>query len=366
MAVSVDRPTTARVLSVAIRADASVAIGSGHVMRCAALATALRSRGAAVVFVCRSAPGDLLAWLDSAGFAVRALAPAVTGWEEDDAAATRAALAGIDPDWLIVDHYQLDARWEQSMRPAAGRILAIDDLADRPHECDVLLDQNLYLDSAARYAGRVPAACTRLLGPGYALLRPQFRRARALVKKRPSEVGRILLAFGGSDAGNETAKALRAIRLLDRSAMQVDVVVGAANPHRAALEQYCRTLHNVVLHCQVDDMARLMLGADLCVGAGGSTSWERCCVGLPTLAVAIAANQVEAARTLGKLGYVRFLGSADQISEQDIAQALVRAIADGAALQAMAQHGMKLVDGEGASRVAAFLAALCMQEQLNE
>jgi UDP-2,4-diacetamido-2,4,6-trideoxy-beta-L-altropyranose hydrolase len=346
----------ARMLSVAIRADASVEIGSGHVMRCAALATALRARGAAVVFVCRGEPGDLLAWLDSAGFAVRRLAPSVAGWEED-AAATRAALAGINPDWLIVDHYQLDARWEQSMRPAAGSIMAIDDLADRPHDCDLLLDQNLYLDSAARYAGRVPAGCTRLLGPGYALLRPQFRSARAHVRTRASEVGRVLLAFGGSDAGNETAKALRAIRLLDRPGVQIDVVVGAANPHRAMLNKYCHALHGVALHCQVDDMARLMLRADLCIGAGGSTSWERCCVGLPTLAVAIAANQVEAARTLDQLGYVRFLGSADRVSEQEIAQALAQAMDDGAALQAMAQHGMKLVDGEGASRVAAILAA---------
>lgn len=345
-------------MRIAFRTDASTGIGMGHVMRCAALAGQLRAQGAAIVFVCRAAPGSAIGWLAEAGFEVCVLpacADALPADWDTDAAATRAALTGFAPDWLVVDHYQLDARWEQSMRPLAARIMAIDDLADRPHLCELLLDQNLYADGAVRYAERVPAGCVYLLGPRYALLRRQFGLARSRVRVRDGRVGRILLTFGGSDAGNETAKALQAIALLDRPDIRVDVVVGSANPHRAELARCCASQAGVALHCQVEDMAQLMLDADLCVGAGGSSSWERCCVGLPGLIVAIAANQFEAARTLDRLGYQQFLGSADQVCAQAIAQALRQALDDPASLQAMAQRGMQLVHGDGAARVAALL-----------
>jgi UDP-2,4-diacetamido-2,4,6-trideoxy-beta-L-altropyranose hydrolase len=348
----------AGMMQIAFRTDASTRIGMGHVMRCAALAEQLRANGADIVFVCRAEPGGAAAWLSEAGYVVREL-PAGAGaidWRAD-AEATRAVLAGMAPDWLIVDHYQLDARWEQSLFGSAGRIMVIDDLADRPHLCDLLLDQNLYAGGAVRYDARVPAHCTRLLGPRYALLRPQFRLARGRIRARGGRVGRILLAFGGSDPGNESAKALQAISLLGRPDILVDLVVGRANPHRQQLEQLCGTLPGVAFHCQVDDMARIMLDADLCVGAGGSTTWERCCMGVPSLVVAVADNQAEAARTLDSLGYLQFLGMAEQVSAQAIAAALAEALSAPGGLQAMAQRGRQLVDGDGALRVAAILGS---------
>jgi UDP-2,4-diacetamido-2,4,6-trideoxy-beta-L-altropyranose hydrolase len=346
-------------MQIAIRADASTSIGMGHIVRCMALAEQLRAGGAQIVFVCQSGPGSAGGWLADAGYRVLEL-PAAGGaidWHAD-AEGTRCALAGLELDWLIVDHYQLDARWENSLRRTGARIMVIDDLADRPHWCDLLLDQNLYQDGAVRYDARVPTHCKRLLGPRYALLRPQFLLARQRQRARDGKVGRVLLAFGGSDPGNETAKALQAISLLERRDLLVDVVVGRANPHRLELEQLCSAMPGVAFHCQVDDMAQLMLEADLCIGAGGSTTWERCCLGVASLIVAVADNQVEAARTLADQGYLQYLGLAERVGAQDIAHATAQLVADPGRLQAMAQRGMQLVDGNGAARVAAELVSV--------
>jgi UDP-2,4-diacetamido-2,4,6-trideoxy-beta-L-altropyranose hydrolase len=284
--------------------------------------------------------------------------PAAAGWQED-AVRVGALLADEPADWIVVDHYGLDARWEGQLR-AHARVMAIDDLANRPHACDLLLDQNLYDDQATRYDGLVQPGCERLLGPAYALLRPQFAAARAQRRAHAGQVQRVLVCFGGSDPGNETAKALDALAMLD-SGMAADVVVGAGNPHWRSIEQRCSQLPWATFHMQVEDMAALMLEADLCVGAGGSMSWERCCVGLPGILLAVADNQVQAMRTLARHGCVRFLGMAEQVSAGQLAQAVSELMRNPGQLVALAERGLQLVDGEGTARVAARLAA--MQEE---
>jgi UDP-2,4-diacetamido-2,4,6-trideoxy-beta-L-altropyranose hydrolase len=340
---------------VAIRADASVLLGSGHVMRCAALGEALRAHGAQVIFICCEGDGDMAGWLVAAGFAVRRLAPDAGGWQ-DDAAATVAALASLKPDWLIVDHYWLDARWERQLAAHAGKILAIDDLANRPHACNVLLDQNFYPDAASRYEPYLTPDCLRLLGPGYALLRGEFGQAYARRRVRDGVVRRILCFFGGADAGNATGMALDALALLARPDIAVDVVIGAANPWRERIERQCGALPQARFHRQVSNMAELMQAADLCIGAGGSSSWERCCLGLPSVVLAVADNQVEVARALSDHGCLNYLGRAAEVTAASLAQALSDLLRDAAALGAMAERSATLVDAQGSERVAQLLA----------
>lgn len=292
-------------MKVAFRADASAAIGTGHAMRCRALEAALAARGGVAV-----APGEAC-------------------------------------DWLVVDNYSLDEKWERAQRPRAAKIAAIDDLADRRHDCDLLLDQNYFPHAAQRYDGLVPERCRRLLGPRYALLRDEFSRQRRSLPERTGQARRVLVSFGGVDAGNETA---RVVALLKDFGVAADVVVGEANPHAAALARQCAE-SGFAFHRQASNMAELMARADLAIGAGGSSTWERCCLGLPTLQVAIAANQVALSQALALEGVVTYLGAS-------VTAAAIRdALANPAKLRAQSRKMMALVDGEGAKRVAAALFA---------
>lgn len=339
-------------MRIAIRADASVDIGTGHVMRCLALADALRSAGAEIVFVCREQEGDLCGLIATREFEVLRLAAGGAQDWQADAAQTVDAVTARWPraDWLVVDHYRLDERWERSMRPAAARIMAIDDLADRRHDCELLVDQNLSRDMDKRYKEWVPERTHLLLGPKHALLRAEFAAARAACRHREGALRRILVFFGGSDAGNETAKALEGIRLFGRPDIAVDVVIGATNPHYEKIAGLCAALPNATLHRQANNMAELMTAADLALGGGGITTWERCCLGLPALITILADNQRELTHAVTDYGAAVNLGRAEELTVVDYRQAL-EAITPSR-LARMAQRGAELVDGEGCARVA--------------
>jgi UDP-2,4-diacetamido-2,4,6-trideoxy-beta-L-altropyranose hydrolase len=352
-------------MDVVFRTDASLQIGTGHVMRCLTLAEGLRAAGAAVSFICREHAGHLCELIAARGYPLHRLpAPAASappeagapahghwlglGWQQD-AADTAAALPGR-PDWLVIDHYALDARWEQALRPAAARIMVIDDLADRPHDCDLLLDQNLAPQMDGRYDGLLPPAAVRLLGPHYALLRPEFAAARAALRARDGQVRRLFLFIGGADPDNHTGRALQAVASLQRPALAVDVVIGGANPHHAALAEQCATLPGARLHRGVDNMAELMAAADLAIGAGGGAMWERACVGLPSLVIAAAENQQSGSTAMARQGRVLYLGDAEN-ALQALPAALQTACAAPELLGHLEQGSLALVDGRGAGRV---------------
>lgn len=356
-------------MRVALRTDASGHIGTGHLMRCLTLADALRAGGARTRFVCRPLPAGLGALVTGRGHELASLPPGSdavpappdpphAGWlgatQADDAEATLAALAGEGAwDWLVVDHYALDARWEARLRSAARRILAIDDLADRRHDCDALLDQNFYADGAARYEGLVPGQCLRLLGPRHALLRPEFGAARARLRERGEAVTRLLVFFGGIDARNLTGAALDALDTLGLDA-DIDVVIGAAHPQRAALEARCAARPRTTLHVQAANMAELIAAADVGIGAAGVATWERCALGLPALAFAVAANQQALWRDAAREGLL--LGPAIDASDRSALALQLRALVDNPALRAhLARRGLETVDALGAARVARVL-----------
>lgn len=343
---------------VSFRVDASASIGTGHAMRCLCLADELRGRGAEVHFVCRSLQGDLNAFIEGKGFPVHIL----SGPSADasaDAAETAIALAEVllaaqKLDWLILDHYGLDASWSRKLSASARRILVIDDLADRPHFCDCLLDQNLYLRQTGRYEGLLPPGCVEILGPQFALLRPEFREARKRRLPHTGIIRKVLLFFGGSDPSNETSKALQAMRMLDLPDLEVDVVVGSSNPHRHDVEARCAEMPNTAFHCQVSNMAELMAKADFSFGAAGSSTWERCCVGLPSAVVVLADNQELLAHDTHALGIVLNLGWVHALEPRDYVQAFRSLTPES--IRKMSADGLSTTDGMGAVKVAELLS----------
>jgi UDP-2,4-diacetamido-2,4,6-trideoxy-beta-L-altropyranose hydrolase len=309
-------------MQVLVRCDASTEIGSGHVIRCLTLADALADKGARVSFVCRRLPGELSLLIERRGYSVRLIEAHC--WQDDAEMTGQSAAVPGGVDWLIVDHYGLDARFEQRLRSLAARVLVIDDLADRPHDCELLLDQNLCGNLQERYHGLVPATCKTLLGPRFALLRPEFRRARRTLRARRGELQRLLISFGGSDQSNETAKALAAWDLLADPGLLLDVVVGASNPHAAAVQAACAARPGCHFHNQVDNMAELMSRADLAIGSGGSTTWERCYLGLPSLTVVVAPNQLELTEAVAATGAAWNLGRHADLSPRVLAERITR------------------------------------------
>lgn len=291
-------------MNIAIRVDASLQIGSGHVMRCLTLADALKQHGVQIRFICRSLPDYLKDRLKVQGHELIILKPAShelshdnlshSHWlgcsQSSDAQASLEVLSDRTWEWLIVDHYALDSRWESTLRQSAQRILVIDDIADRQHDCDILLDQNFYADMGTRYRDKVPSHCRLLLGPRYAMLRDEFCLLREQLKPRKGPVNRILVFFGGVDAGNYTGQTIDVLTDTMRDGLLVDVVVGMQHPFREQIVASCRE-QGFTCYVQTSRIAELMATADLAIGAGGSATWERCCLGLPTIAFSTADNQ---------------------------------------------------------------------------
>ena len=354
------------------RCDASLAIGSGHVMRCRTLARELQRRGAAITFICQRQPGDLIALLRHEfpvvalpaqplaaceGLKGRALYGAWLGHSQaQDVAQCLEALqeAGItSASWLVVDHYGLDASWESQLlsglaSEAPPRLLVIDDLADRQHLADVLLDQNFFgYGTEPRYQGLVPPGCLQLLGPHYALLGPEYAQLHPLMPAR-TELRRVLVFFGGVDPSNLTAQALEALMAPELAHLTVDVVLGSQSPHRQAVAELVARRPHTSLHAALPSLAGLISRADLAIGAGGATTWERACLGLPSIVVAIAANQKPFSEALDQAGYLQLLGEATSITPRQILSALLARCMEPLQFHASAA----LTDGWGAPRLA--------------
>lgn len=314
-------------MKVVFRVDSSLQIGSGHLMRCLTLAEWLKKENDAdVYFVMRALSGNLIDLVKQKKFSVLELPQAgsctalsgyakwLTVTQEQDAAETIASMKAIGTlDVLVIDSYAIDIKWESILRPHVKKIMVIDDLANRKHDCDILLDQNEYLNKDKRYEGLLPQNCKLLLGARYAILREEFYKAREKMRLRDGKIKNILVFFGGSDPSNETLKALKAIVLLQRQDIRVNVIVGQSNPNKEAIENFCKK-NNMYYFCQIDNMAEFMNQADLAIGAGGTVTWERCFLGLPALVIAIAENQVELTVNCASKGILVFLGDKSKVT----------------------------------------------------
>jgi UDP-2,4-diacetamido-2,4,6-trideoxy-beta-L-altropyranose hydrolase len=340
----------ARPLTIVVRADASSEIGTGHVLRNLGLADELRARGHTVLFVCSSAPGHLIELVRSRGYRCEALPPGIDISEDARLTTAAATRLGRPVDWLIVDHYGLDARWEQIARRVARRLFVIDDLADRPHEGDVLLDSAHDESVADLYRRLVPPTTKLLLGPRYILLRREFF-SRPHAPRLPAAVRRILVTFGGNDPLNMTGLALRALAQPVFAPLVIDVTLGLSNPRLEEVRKQAQAIANVTVYVQHPEPSKLMAQADLCLGAGGTTTWERCYLGLPTLIVVLAENQQDFAEACDRLGVVRYIGRGEMLSADDLRNAVVSAMDDSSWRVASSAAGQALVDGKGISRV---------------
>ncbi len=331
-------------MKIAFRTDASIAIGTGHVMRCLTLAEELRDKGAALAFISRELSGHACDMIAEKGYPVYRLPVNGADWIQD-VQETSGAIAewGTPLSWLIVDHYGIDRRWEEKLRPLVDKIMVIDDLANRPHECAMLLDQNLHHDTNNRYNGLLPAGCTTLLGPGYALLRREFREALNTLRLRDGSIRRILVFLGGSDQTNETGKVLDALQNLHRPDITVDVVIGSSNPNKSLVRQACAKLPGTTCLEQVSNMAELMANADLAIGAGGTATWERCFLGLPSVSIVIADNQREITEAVAASGATLNLGHANGIGPEQIAEAIRALIADRSRCKIMGKKAFQIM-----------------------
>lgn len=347
------------------RADASQLIGAGHVMRCMALADELAKRGANVHFVCREFHGHLAEQLTAQGHKVHLLRPK----SEDTQSTQHASWLGADqttdvqetleiivsigtPDWVIADHYGIDAVWHGLVRQRARRLLVIDDLADRDYECDLLVDVTLNRKKK-EYQGRVPEETRLLLGPAYSLLRPQFIENRKLALEKRTQfqgVNRILVSMGGSDPLNATGFVLQALNRT-RQGLKVDVVLGKHAPHISEVKKLIQKRgNNVVVHHDVRNMAELMLSADVAIGTPSTTALERCCLGLPSIVITTEVNQYDTAKSLHKSGAVKSVGRLDELAPETLVDSLFALVTNKDDWFAMSHQAASLCDGQGVSR----------------
>jgi len=352
-------------------------------MRCLTLAEGLAARGADCHFICREHEGNLNKLIRSMGYLVYALpapvqpvvaaSPSVDAgslaepsghqhWlgvtQEKDADDCTAIVARLHPDWLIVDHYSFDTSWEAALKPYYGRLMVIDDLADRPHISDLLLDQT-FGRGPHDYEGLLPAGCQLLCGSQYALLRPEFvdLRSYSLHRRAAPQLRELLITLGGVDKDNITGQVLEALRACPLPAdCRITVVMGPTSPWLSEVERQARLLPwPAHVRFGVNNMAELMAKADLAIGAAGATSWERCCLGLPTILLVLAENQQHVARSLAQAG------AAYPLAVQEIVQRLpsmlTSLLEDLEALKIISRSAAQITDGRGTATVINFLEA---------
>ena len=362
-------------MNIAFRADASNKIGSGHVMRCLALADELRRAGHQCLFVCREHTGNLGKLITDKGY-ILVLLPSLRDevtrsansrlkqydewlgvpWDED-ARQTKEAVARYDLDWLVVDHYALDAKWERAIYDTCKKVMVIDDLANRSHECDLLLDQNLGR-SEDHSQSLVPVRCLSLVGPRFALLRPEFAslRRQSLERRARPVLKRILISLGGGDQANVTAQLLDGLSVSALpTTTELDIVMGASAPFLEEIRSKAEALpFAATVSVNVTDMAERMHLADLSIGAAGGTSWERCCMGVPSIIVVLAENQRAGAEALVAANTALCLDGNDIAAE--LAERIGQLIPNTERITSLSLNAAQVCDGKGAIRVANLLA----------
>ncbi|WP_157670894.1 UDP-2,4-diacetamido-2,4,6-trideoxy-beta-L-altropyranose hydrolase [Chitinibacter sp. GC72] len=342
-------------MKVLIRADASSTIGAGHVMRCLTLAAALRKCHVEVTFACADLAGHIIDTVYASGFEVVSLHGL---YPLDWQAEVQELQTKLDVvfDWLIVDHYQLDWEWERAIRHLARRIMVIDDLCNRRHDADILLDQNLCA-TPQLYQRWLSKSCRLLLGARFVLLRPEFAEFKVAIKP---ELTRIVVNFGAADPSRELFKVMDALQ--DCEQFTVDFIAGCSNSAWSELQQRVGLSPRWRLHQHIEHLAQFIAEADLFIGAAGSSSWERALIGLPSICIAVADNQVKPAQVMQDRGMHVYLGESRAVSAKVIQQHLLALTLTQR--QSLSTTSIAAIDAHGVERVVAALMQFELQIRL--
>lgn len=354
-------------MKIVFRVDSSGLIGSGHFFRCKTLATELRKKGVDIHFVVRDLDGNLSSVLQEDAFRVSLLtAPEeltenngvknqYSSWltvsQRTDALETINVLDDLKYDWLIIDHYSLDIEWEMILKPYVKKILVIDDLQGKRHYCDLFLNQNFSLPGEDRFGSDLPEHAIKILGPSYALLRPEYREYRKKKRVRNNITKKIFVFMGGSDNVNATSLVLRVLSLPEFAHIELDLVIGASNTHKAEITDLAEMRGSTNIHLPRAHLADLMSGADLAIGGSGGTTWERCCLGLPSLSIGVSNDQGPIAEALDEAGIVCYLGMLKDVTISSLSKKISAVLSDSSKLREMSNRSLELVDGLGVDRI---------------
>ena len=346
-----------------IRADANVSMGTGHVMRCLALAQAWQDSGGRSTFAMAESTPSLERRLREEGIEVERLE--VSAGTAEDAGETGSIASRKNAEWIVVDGYQFGSAYQSSIKKAGFKLLFMDDHAHAgPYSADLVLNQNLHA-SRGLYAER-DRSTQLLLGPRYAMLRREFRQWRNW-RREIAPVGRkILVTMGGSDPDNLTARVIAAIQQVSNPNLETTVLVGGSNPHLRSMEELIRRQKAPMrLLIDTSNISEWMTWADVAVAGAGTTFWEMCFLGLPSLLIALAPNQESVADTAGRMGIACNLGKQGEVSAATIAEKLAALLNSENCRMKQSGSGRKLVDGRGAGRVVAFLSGLKLRRAVD-
>lgn len=381
---------------IAIRADSSSRIGSGHVMRCLTLASLFSKENYQIIFLCKQHHGNINALIQRSGFEIKLLSKPVFRIEDekdaslwlgchyqDDAKECKQLINGLHLkyiDLLIVDHYSLDFQWQNILKPLCKKIMVIDDLANRKHHCDILLDQT-YGRTKQDYKDLTPKNCDFLIGKQYMLLRDEFlllrnksQVKRALYIKEHSQKSsneivttNILICMGGTDPDNISQLSLNALKCLNEKGQNItsNVIISSQSKHLPSLVFFCNehAWANIIVDC--NNIAELMVLADLAIGASGTTAWERCCLGLPCLTTINAENQQLIAHNLAKTAATINLGWHENVVIECISSAIKNLLDDIDTYEKMTNACFNVCDGKGTIKVAEHIIKTSLHRKLN-
>lgn len=324
---------------VIIRVDASLIIGAGHVMRCLVMAAELSNNGMTPLFVCRAHQGHMADKIKSCGYEISILPERSTNVEALNYASWLGADWEIDADetieiinlkqanWVIVDHYGIEIRWEARVkRSTDAKIMIIDGLANRIHEGDILLDPSFSIHGEQRWSSQINKSCKLLVGPHYALLRKEFVSESEKIKKSENIAKRIFVSFGAMDIRNVTFKVLDVILNLELHDINIDVVVGPGNPHISNLINAYGKFKFVQIYVDPQNVAKLMVNADIGISAGGGMLMEQCYLQVPTIVISTAANQVGSALAMHEQGAIHYMGDIGNVTNEEIKNAIIELV----------------------------------------
>ena len=328
-----------------IRVDASPEIGIGHIMRCLTLAQELKNNFDKIIFLTRKDSGDFTETIMKNEFEVIFIPTN----NDSDIIKNLITTYSENKNFLLIDHYDVDSNFESSLKNIFEKIFVIDDLANRKHDCDLLIDQNYYRDLNHRYKKLIQNDTITLLGSKYAIIRPEFRNINKKTIKKNSQIKKILVSFGGSDPTNECKKALDALCSIENNQFEIVAIVGIYNNKFERLKKLYEKYSNIKIYRHVNDLSQLMLNSDLFIGAGGTTTWERFYMGLPSIVTIISDDQKESIEFLSDMGHVINLGLAKNVTMKTYIQTLQKPNSD--LIYNMSLNNQKLVDGNGSNRI---------------